>query len=320
VQYEEPKTYAVKHSDEQTRALSRSGGVFTALSDLILRQGGIVYGCVMNGMTDAVHIRAESVEERDRMRGSKYIQSRTADTFRDVKRDLEKGRIVMYSGTPCQIAGLLSFLGKDYPNLVSVDIICHGVPSPLVWRKYLQWQEEKHGTCVAVDFRNKRDFGWAAHVETMIMEDKEGTRHQVDSSVFKTMFYGHSILRPACYECAYKTLHHPADITIADYWEIDRAAPGFNDNKGVSLVIINNEKGMQHFEQVKSNLIVLETELSKSTRPSMLKPASRPDFRDGFWKDLNTNSFETVAKRYGGYGLKNQIKRKLKFLLKKVKL
>lgn len=310
--YEEPRTYAVKHCDEQTRALSRSGGVFTALSDLIFRQGGSVYGCVMNGMTDAVHIRAESAEERDRMRGSKYIQSRTADTFRDVKHDLENGRTVMYSGTPCQIAGLQSFLGKDYSNLVSVDIICHGVPSPLVWRKYLQWQEEKHGTCVAVDFRNKYDFGWAAHVETMIMEDMLGARHQVDSSVFKNMFYGHSILRPACYECAYKTLHHPADITIADYWEIDRAAPGFNDNKGVSLVLINNEKGRQHFEKVKGDLIVLETELSKSIRPSMLRPASRPDFRDRFWKDLHNKSFDRIARKYGTRGFMFKVKRKLR--------
>lgn len=127
--WKQPKVYAVKHKDETTRAASRSGGIFTALSDLVLSNGGVVYGCVLTDDFDAVHIRADNAEERNRMRGSKYIQSKLGDIFRNVKADLDVRRNVLFSGTSCQVAGLKKYLGKEYDNLFCVDIVCHGVPS-----------------------------------------------------------------------------------------------------------------------------------------------------------------------------------------------
>ncbi len=152
---ENPLVYAVKHKEESVRMASRSGGIFTAISDIVLREGGVVYGCALDRKFRASHIRAETKEERDRMRGSKYVQSDMADTMKNIRKDLEAGRRVLFSGTSCQVAGLYSFLGKDYGELLfCMDILCQGVPSPLVWERYLQWQQELNGMeCTDVNFR-----------------------------------------------------------------------------------------------------------------------------------------------------------------------
>lgn len=314
--WEKPKVYAVKHIDENIRSASRSGGIFTALSDLILADGGIVYGCALTEDFTAVHIRAENAAERNRMRGSKYIQSKLGDTFKNVQKDLEAGKSVLFSGTSCQVAGLKQFLRKDYSNLFCLDIVCHGVPSTVVWERYLHWQEQKnHGKAVKVDFRNKKDFGWRDHVETIGFENGKST----NSRVFRNLFYGHMILRPSCYECPYKSVMHPGDITIADYWGIEKVAPEFDDNKGVSLVLVNNEVGEKALERVKGKLVCKQTELEDSMQPPLKAPFSKPENREQFWNDFQNKSFEYVATKYGGYGMKNDIKTLLRKIKKKIK-
>lgn len=312
--WNQPIVYAVQHKDEGIRASSRSGGMFTALSDYILENNGVVYGCVLTQDFRAVHVRAENKSARNRMRGSKYIQSSMGDTFKSVKYDLESGRRTLFSGTSCQVAGLKNFLGKDYDNLLCVDIICHGVPSPKVWLKYLAWHEKKIGSKVmSVDFRNKTDFGWREHIETLWFENGK----KVNSKVFTTLFYGHTVLRPSCYECAFKSVMHPGDITIADYWGIDKAAPEFDDNKGVSLVLVNNEKGARVFENVKDKSKWKQTRLEDSLQPPMKAPFQEPKNRKSFWQDFEKKEFSFIAKRYGGAGaslmrkLFRRIKRKL---------
>ncbi len=320
VAWEKPRVYAVKHMDEDVRAASRSGGVFTALTDQTLADGGVVYGCVLTEDYQAVHIRADNAEDRDKMRGSKYIQSQMQDMLRAVKADLDADRKVLFSGTLCQVAGLKSFLGREYPNLCCVDIVCHGVPSPKVWQSYLQWSEKKYkSTCVGADFRNKRDYGWKDHVETLMMEDGSGKIRQIDSRVFTTIFYSHIILRPSCYKCPYKSYIHPGDITIADYWMVDKAAPGFNDNKGVSLVCVNNDKGLQYFQTVEKALHCIETKVEDSFKPSMLNVFPAPENREQFWKDYSQNVFGVVAKKYGGDGFQNQMQKKIRRLKDKIK-
>ncbi|MCD8132050.1 MAG: Coenzyme F420 hydrogenase/dehydrogenase, beta subunit C-terminal domain [Lachnospiraceae bacterium] len=310
-----PEVYAVRHQDESIRAASRSGGIFTALSDLVLESGGIVYGCVLTEDFRAVHIRADSADLRNQMRGSKYIQSEQGDTYKNVKLDLDAGNSVLFSGTSCQIAGLRGFLGREYENLICVDIVCHGVPSKKVWMKYLEWQEKKTGKkIVAVDFRDKGTFGWGAHTETLTMDDGS----KVSSQVFRTLFYGHTVLRPCCYECPYKDVMHPGDITIADYWGIEKAAPEFDDNKGVSLVLINTDKGIRDFAECKEKLVWKKTRIEDSMQPPLKAPFPRPANRDAFWSDFNDDDFDVVAKRYGGYGCLNTIKKKARGLKRRV--
>lgn len=286
------KVYAVKHKDETIRAASRSGGIFTAISDQFLK-GGVVYGCALDENYDAHHIRVDNRCGRDKMRGSKYIQSQMGDCFSCVKNDLDSGKNVLFSGTSCQIAGLRCFLQKDYDNLFCVDIVCHGVPSRKIWHQYLDWiaQGKKIRN---IEFRNKKDFGWAAHVETIYLEEDN-----INSTVFTNLFYSHHILRPSCYECPYKSINHPGDITIADYWGIDKAAPGFNDNKGVSLVIVNTDKGVDIFEKSKQDIEWRETRIEDSMQPPLKAPFRRPRKRKVFWKEYKEKDFSYIVKKYG---------------------
>ena len=311
-----PKVYAASHKDEETRAASRSGGIFTALSDEVLSNGGVIYGCILNNDFTAIHTRAEDSEERNLMRGSKYIQSRLGDIFKLVKKDLDSGKKVLFSGTSCQVAGLKRFLMTEYKNLLCVDIVCHGVPSKKIWSEYLRWIEKKNRSKIeSVNFRNKQNFGWRSHVETIHLKNGK----VFHSNIFAKLFYSHYILRPSCYECAYKSLLHPGDITIADYWGIENAAPEFDDNKGVSLILINSIKGEDAFEMVKNQVTWKQTKLEDSLQPPLKAPFPKPENREQYWKDFKNNTFEYVIKKYCGYGLKNKIKSFLKYIIRKIK-
>lgn len=314
--WKQPKAYAVQHKDEAIRAASRSGGIFTAVSDYMIDRDGVVYGCVLTKDFKAAHVRADSKDDRDKMRGSKYIQSKIGDTYINVKADLMSGKNVLFSGTSCQIAGLKSFLGKEYENLLCIDIICHGVPSPKVWEAYLKWQEQRNkGKTVSADFRDKNKFGWRDHIETVWFDNGK----VISSPVFKNLFFGHTVVRPSCYECPYKSMMHPADITIGDYWGIENAAPEFYDNKGVSLVLINNDFAEKIFDGVKKDLRWIATRIEDSMQPSLKSPYPEPKNRNQFWEDFQKKNFSYVAKKYGGYGFISGVKTVLRNIKKKLK-
>ncbi len=309
--FEKPIVFAVKHKNLITRLNSRSGGIFTAISDYFLDDGGVVYGCILDEKFNAVHMRADNKLERDKMMGSKYIQSNIGDTFKKVRSDLDAGKRVLFTGTSCQVAGLLNFIGESNQNLLCVDIVCHGVPSSKVLHDYIKWQEKKVGApCVGIDFRNKKDYGWNSHIETLMFAN--GTR--ISSEVFKNLFYGHQCLRPACYKCPFKSIIHPGDITIADYWGIDKAAPGFNDNKGVSLVLINNKFGNEIFGKLK-NIECKECRIEDSMQPPLEAPFPEPKNRSRFWTDFERKSFNYIAARYGGNSFWCRSKRFIKKVL-----
>lgn len=311
-----PMVFAVKHADENVRAKSRSGGFFTALSDYVLENNGIIYGCVMNDDLEAIHIRTTDKNGRDLMRGSKYVQSNIGDIYKDVKNELINGKIVLFTGTSCQIAGLKCYVKYEYENLLCMDIVCHGVPSPIVFREYITWMEKKYKSkVIKVNFRNKKNFGWREHIETI--EFNNG--NTVNSKVFRDLFYKHNILRPSCYECPYKSIMHPGDITIADYWGIEKVVPQFDDNKGVSLVLVNNDKGVKFFEKVKKDLVWEETDIEHCMQPPLEAPFKRPLDRGAFWKDFHTKKFEYIARKYTqNYGFSNKIKKKIFFVKCKV--
>lgn len=299
-----PICYAVKHLDEQVVMLSRSGGIFTAISDYVFNHGGIVYGCVLDDKHMAHHSRATNANERDRMRGSKYVQSNMGRTFRNVKEDISKGKLVLFTGTPCQVAGLKLYLGERKTNLLTIDILCHGVPSPLLWKKYLEWNEQrKHKRIVSVDFRDKKKYGWRPQFESLTFEDG----NVLYSETYKKLYYGHNALRKCCYVCPYKSTVREGDVSIADYWNIEKAAPEFDDNKGVSLVIINNDIGEKLFSAVSSSIRYKETKIEDSIQNALVKSYPEPKIRSQFWEDLKNKRFEYVAKKYGNYGFRNRI-------------
>lgn len=314
-QYADPLVYAVRHIDRQVVMESRSGGIFTALSDLVLSQGGVVYGCVLYEVTRAVHKRADNVHIRDRMRGSKYIQSDLQDVFQSVREDLNSGKTVLFTGTSCQIDGLRAYLGADDEKLLCVDVVCHGVPSPKVWKSYIHWQEKRANSgCVSAEFRDKGKFGWRAHKETLRFANGK----TVSSEVFKNIFYGHKALRPCCYQCPYKDIMHPGDITIADYWGIENNAPEYDDDTGVSLVLVNNEKGKALFDLIQDSIVSKRCDIHTSMQTPLEKPFDCPDDRAAFWYDYSHKNFTYVAKRHADFGWGNRFRRLVQRVWKKI--
>lgn len=314
--YEQPIVYGVKYTDEERRR-SQSGGAFAAISDFVIRRSGVIYGCSFNNRFEAVHTRAETSDERDRMRYSKYVQSDMNSVMKDIVEDLNNGRMVLFSGTSCQVAGVRSYISMTAPkakgDLICVDIVCHGVPSPMVWRDYLAWEKERKGDDISkVICRNKNKHGWHSHVVTIKFSDNK----ELDSRVFPKIFYSHNALRPSCYKCPYKNIVHPGDITIADYWGVEKAIPGYDDDKGVSLLLINNDKGKEFFDECMQLVEYREAKIEDSMQIPLVRPYDAPETRSRFWNDYNSRSFTYIAKRYGGYGLVARVKRKAKTLLK----
>lgn len=281
--YNTPLTYGAKHKDECVRKLSRSGGVFTALSDYILEKKGVIYGCKMDEEYQVVHMRGITKDMRDRFRGSKYCQSDTSNIFKKVSTDLKSGKYVLFSGTSCQTAALRAFLYSGeviQDKLYCVDILCHGVPSPLLWKKYLDHISKKYrGMVESIEFRDKRRYGWKSHFTTFQIN---GKLHS--SRDYPMLFINDNFLRPACYYCRYKTEQHPSDITLGDYWAVDKALPGFNDNKGISLVLINSEKGKRLFDSAKDALEISEADFDDSRQGIFSEPVKEPRNRSVYWR------------------------------------
>lgn len=209
----QPIAYAARHKDFNEVMKSRSGAAFVSVSDYILEQGGIIYGAGYKDHFRVAHKRATTKVERDEFRGSKYVQSDLMGVFRQVKEDLKSGFTVLFSGTPCQTAGLNAYIGKKLrENLFLVDIVCHGVPGPYIWRDYLAYLEKQIGSKITyVNFRDKELYGWRAHKETFKYEGG----NKITPSY---LFYQNIMFRHSCGVCHFTNLHRPSDITIADYW------------------------------------------------------------------------------------------------------
>lgn len=309
--------YAVKHEDELIRAVSRSGGVFTALTDEILLRGGVVYGCVLQDCREAVHIRATRTEERNTMRGSKYIQSNIQPVYKLILEDLKNERWVLFSGTPCQVAAVADYCNGFDEKLILVDIVCHSVPSQKVWEDYLAVLAKKNrSSVVSVDFRDKVRFGWAEHKETI--QFSNGYVYSGES--FKQLFSSHYIDRESCFDCPYKTLHRVGDITIADCWGISKIHPEFVDDRGISLVMLNTKKGDVLFRQAKQ-LNSLPVDVEQLLQPALKENWQKPARYEEFWDIYHRKGFLKTMSIFFPEKEKFSIRIKVKIavLLKKIK-
>jgi coenzyme F420-reducing hydrogenase beta subunit len=314
----QPDAYAARHKDMKEVETSRSGAAFIAISDYILDLGGIVYGVGYEDHFRVVHKRAVTKEERDEFKGSKYVQSDLTGVFRQVRTDLKNGLTVLFSGTPCQTAGLNAFIGKKLrENLILLDIVCHGVPGPYMWRDYLHYLEKKEGKKITyVNFRDKQLYGWKAHRESFKFNG------EIDKITYKYAFYKHIMFRYSCGECKYTNLKRPSDITIADFWGWEKTDPNINsDDKGVSLVFCNTEKGRKLFEAIKGNINIIPTELENCMQHNLQRPSEIHPRRINFEKDYERKGFEYVMKKYDDFGWKYKIKRilgKIKRVVKRI--
>ncbi|WP_304153457.1 Coenzyme F420 hydrogenase/dehydrogenase, beta subunit C-terminal domain [Megamonas hypermegale] len=300
------ETYAVKHKDLKIRIASRSGGIFTALSDEILNQNGIIYGVGYEKGFRVCYKRAETKEQRDEFRGSKYVQSEVGDIFKQIKMDLDNGKKVLFSGTPCHVAGLARFI-RNKENLFLVDIVCHGTPSPKVFKDYIRFLEKKYGGKVEqFDFRDK-SFGWNTHIESFVIN-----KEKIAKTIYTDLFYKHIMFRESCYNCQFTNLNRPSDITIADCWGIEKNRPDVNDNKGVSLVIVNTEKGKKLYKNIMFEIEQYEVDIKDYLQPQMQYPNKKDKRYEEFWNDYKERGFEYITQKYAGRNLLGKVRQSLK--------
>ena len=299
--------YAAKNKNERVRLASSSGGVFTLLAEKVIDEGGVVFGARFDSNWDVIHDYTETKEGLTAFRGSKYVQSYIGKCYQVVKSFLQQGRKVMFIGTPCQIAGLKNYLRKDYDNLLTVDVVCHGVPSPKVWRMYLDEIARKGGKnsvlshpisekqkIKSIDFRSKST-GWKKYSFALTLSEAkaEGEKNTVLlSSVFTENPYMNAFLsdldlRPSCYACPAKSGKSGSDITIADFWGIEDVLPEFDDDKGVSVVLISSKNGIYWFNRILCNYVMVSYESAIRANPSIFSSVKKAKNRNFFFYQIN---------------------------------
>lgn len=296
------KIYAAKNCDEAVRKHSSSGGIFFLLADYVQRNGGVVYGAAFDECYRVRHVRAESAGEWKKFCVSKYVQSDMADVFSAVCEDLCDGRTVLFSGTPCQIDGLKRYLkGVKAGHLITCDIVCHGVPSPQVWEDYLLYLSQSSGkTISSVSFRDKERLGW--HDSTLTIKDEDGYTLLSDAhkdNCFSQLCFCHEILRPACHRCQYASFRRPGDMTLGDFWGIEKNFAPFDDNKGVSLVMVNTETGERIWHQICDNADFFEVSKDQCIQPNLIKPSEENPGRTAFWQWYHRYGFKRAGQWRG---------------------
>lgn len=318
-----PDVYAAKHISEKIRSTSTSGGAFTAISDFALDNSGVIYGAKFDNKFNVVHGRAQNSKERDLFKGSKYVQSDLSNIFKDIVRDLKSEKLVLFVGTPCQCGGLRSYLRQkklNQSNLILIDFVCHGVPSPLIWKEHINFNQKKVGKRIKSYQHRSKVNGWHTHTELITYENGKSDCKSTMSQSFKQIVHKNYILRPSCYNCIYTNLKRCSDITIADFWGIQNHMPDFDDNKGISLMLINTEKGKMIFEKIKDNLDVRESNTNDCIQPQLEHPTIIPDERDNFWLEYFKHGYKYILKKYANCSCSFYVKSNIIKCLKNLRL
>ena len=301
------EVWALRNKNEDQIMESASGGAADIATQVILEQNGIIYGAAYVEKLKVKHIEVSNDKTRKKLQSSKYVQSDLKDCYSKAKAHLEKGKKVLFTGTPCQIAGLYSFLGKDDPNLYTSDLICHGVPSPKFFEKYLEYQSKKMGEdIIYYNFRSKEKRGWGTQY---LLKTKTKTKTQALSlDRFGKHFMDGDCYRESCYQCPYANIERVGDLTVGDFWGIFKSHPEFFSEKGVSSVFINTEKGMFLFERMKKYVEALEITLDEGMEKqgNLKRPTFRTQNRDQFYGSINNLNY--IENMHIGIQLKNRLK------------
>ena len=320
-QHGEVEAYAAYSSRDAIRQSSSSGGLFTPIAEQVIQSGGVVFGAAFDSDFSVHHVKVDTLEGLGQLRGSKYLQSRVENAYIEAKQALETGQTVLFSGTACQIAGLKGYLGKDYDNLLTVDVLCHGVPSPKLWREYLAEQEKAHGAPVRnVAFRSKRT-GWKNYCVRMEFQNGAAYQRRFDQDVYMRLFLSNICLRPSCHRCRFKDFPRVSDLTLGDCWGIERTMPEMDDDQGTSVVILNSQKCRQVWQQIaagctwKANELNILLPVAADSSKSVLPHPNREKFFTALAQGQDTGKLV----KYIDPSLSATLKRKLRSGLRRVK-
>lgn len=307
---------AYNKDKESTLNKASSGNIFELIAKDILKEKGIVIGAAFDENNKLNHIAIDNIKDLDKLKGSKYLQSNLSNIFTYIKENIINKKI-LFVGTPCQVAGLKSFLKKDYDNLICIDLVCHGVPSPKLFNKYIKELEKENNDIVTnYNFRDKRT-GWDTYSNTITFKNKkEITELQKDNKYMK-LFLSDIALRESCYNCNFKLGNKYSDITLGDFWGVNNYYPDMYNKTGVSAIIINTEKGNNIFNNIKDKIIYKECKLEEITNgnPSLKTSGKYPKKRKEFFEELDNKSVEELSKKYSR---KNNIYMKVLNKIKKI--
>ena len=311
---QEPEAYAAYNVDENIRLHSSSGGVFTLLAEWIVGQGGTVFGAGYDEDFQVRHVAVNTIEDLEQLRGSKYVQSEIGSTYQQVEMLLRLGKIVLFTGTPCQIDGLLHYLRKPYPNLYTQDLICHGAPSPAVWKEYVKIREAKAASKTRRTFSRHKKYGWKMY--SVFFEFSNNTEYIqiLKKDLYMQGFLANLSLRPSCYSCHSKGAARNSDITLADFWGVDKILPEMFDDKGTSLVLVHTEKGREMLQAIRSQLVIKPVELDEALKSNSaaLHSVAVPEKREQFWKLYHQTGYSAAVKQCCSNSLAKRFFRKLK--------
>ncbi|MDR0307798.1 MAG: Coenzyme F420 hydrogenase/dehydrogenase, beta subunit C-terminal domain [Chitinispirillales bacterium] len=318
-----PRTFAVTHKNEEILLNSSSGGAFTLFAEQVINEGGVVFGARFNENWEIIHDYAETLEGLAAFRRSKYIQSRIGDVYKQVKNFLtetNRNRKVLFVGSPCQIGGLKSYLQKDYENLICADFICAKMPSPKVWRKYIEYHEKKQGSKITrIAQRVKKNHRWAPFYVLISFADGRQRYILNNFDLFKGSWHDNLFLRKSCHNCGFKTANRNSDITFADFWGIQDIAPEAYDSRGTSLVSVHSSEGQKFFDLVKYGAKFLEVNSEETFRHHRRRNAlfsqTMSERRTAFMEDIDRLPFDKLIKKYVKISFIRKVYRNVKVVL-----
>lgn len=304
--------YALKNRNKQNIMKSASGGAADIATRLVIKKGGVVYGAAYTENLVVKHIEVTTQEDCQLLQSSKYVQSDLGNSYKKVKDRLEIGKIVLFVGTPCQIDGLYHYLGKKYEKLYTIDLICHGVPSPKLLRKYFEYMEKKIGNKInSYNFRSKKKYGWGTNYE--LVSNKKTITKAMAHDKYGIHFLDGDCYRECCYICKYANCSRVGDLTIGDFWGVYKSRPEFASKDGVSATLINTKKGYELFEEIQqyAEVIKCDVEEIRIKQGNLISPTKRPNARDSFYKHIDEkNYFEEMS-------ISISLKERLKVLIPK---
>ena len=315
------EAYVVNNKNVLVRKQSTSGGAFTAIAEYVIKNNGIVYGASFVNNFNVQHNYTTNINDLQKFRGSKYVQSDVKNTFREVRDFLNAGKMICYSGTPCQIEGLKKYLGKEYENLITVDVVCHAVPSPLVWRKYLHYQKKKlkMNNIIQVLFRDKSKYGYKYSTMT-IKADNKIYQAGVETDPFLRAFFEDLSVRPSCYNCQFKKQYRVSDFTIWDCFEVEKFDNKLDDDKGTSRILIHTKKGKKVFDEISNQFDYKKIDVDDIVQgvKEMYFSVSKNQNRENFFKDINQLEEEEFFNKYFPDNIKVKVERTIRKVLAKL--
>lgn len=317
-QKEKPQQgYVLQNKDDNVLADSTSGGAFTAIAKYVLSKGGVVFGAALNENNEAKHIYVESEDELWRFRNSKYVQSLIGDTYIQARKFLKEGKLVCFSGTPCQMEGLMQFLKKPYENLIAVDVVCRAVPSPKVLRKYLELQQQSYGKPLEhLKFRDKQFYGYK--YSNMSFTSKKGTYHEgIDTDPWLRSFFSGINVRPSCYSCRFKKRYRVTDITMWDCFEPSKFDKSMDNDKGVTRIIAHSEKGVRLMDAIGDYAYIKAIDPDRLLKgvKEFVTPADENPRRAEFFKDLDVLSPKSLFNKYFPVTAKTRFEKHIRLLM-----